>query len=74
MTLGTRIAAMRGYRRLNQESLGGMVGVTKQTVSGWENDRRKPDAEDIRNLCRALGCTADYLLGLCDDPSGNVRW
>jgi transcriptional regulator with XRE-family HTH domain len=65
---------MRGYRRLNQEALGGMVGVTKQTVSGWENDRRKPDAEDIRNLCHALGCTADYLLGLCDDPSGNVRW
>ena len=47
-----------------------MVGVTKQTISGWEHDRRKPDAEDIRALCIALGCSADYLLGLTDDPAG----
>lgn len=74
MTLGTRIAAMRGYRRMNQETLGGLVGVTKQTVSGWEHDRRKPDAGDIRNLCLVLGCTSDYLLGLSDDPAGHVKW
>lgn len=57
MTLGTRIAAMRGYRRLNQESLGGMVGVTKQTVSGWENDRRKPDAVHMTSEHKTAGKT-----------------
>ena len=74
MTYGARIASMRGYRRMTQEALGGLVGVTKQTIRGWENDYRKPDADDICNLCKALDCTADYLLGLADDPHGHVKW
>lgn len=67
MSLGSRIASMRGYRRLNQEQLGGLVGVSKQTISGWENDRSKPDANYIRKLCKVLDCSADYLLELTDD-------
>ena len=67
MSLGTRIASMRGYRRLNQDQLGGMVGVSKQTISGWEHDTSKPNANYLRELCVALDCSADYLLELTDD-------
>ncbi len=67
MSLGTRIASMRGYRRLNQDQLGGLVGVSKQTVSGWENSTSRPNADYIRALCIALDCSADYLLELTDD-------
>lgn len=67
MSLGTRIASMRGYRRLNQDQLGGLVGVSKQTISGWEHDRTKPDANYIRKLCIVLDCSADYLLELAED-------
>ena len=74
MSLGARIASMRGYRRLNQEQLGALVGVTKQTISGWENDYRRPDSDNLRDLCKALGCTADYLLELADNPTEHVRW
>ena len=74
MTLGTRIAAMRGYRRMSQETLGGLIGVSKQTICNWEKDYRSPDAENIRNLCLTLGCTADYLLGLVNEPTAHVRW
>lgn len=74
MSLGSRIASMRGYRRLNQEQLGGMVGVSKQTISGWEHDASKPNANYIRELCMALDCSADYLLGLSDEPNRHVRW
>ena len=73
MSLGKRIASMRGYRRLNQEELGGFVGVTKQTISGWENDRRIPDADNIRELCKALDCSSDYLLELSDNFEGHVE-
>ena len=73
MSLGRRIASMRGFRRFTQEQLGSMIGVTKQTVSGWENDRRVPYADDLRALCQALGCTADYLLELTDEPHAHVR-
>lgn len=67
MTLGFRIASMRGYRRLNQDQLGGAVGVSKQTISNWEHDVSKPNANYIRELCQVLNCSADYLLGLTDD-------
>jgi len=74
MSLGKRIASMRGFHRLTQDQLGGLVGVTKQTVSGWEHDRRMPDANDIRALCKVLDCSADYLLELVSDPHEHVKW
>jgi transcriptional regulator with XRE-family HTH domain len=74
MSLGKRIASMRGFRTMTQEQLGGMVGVTKQTISGWETDRRVPDADDLRALCKVLNCTSDYLLEFTNDPNGHVRW
>lgn len=74
MSLGRRIASMRGYRQLTQEELGSMVGVSKQTMSGWEHDRSMPNADYLRKLCRVLDCTADYLLELTDDPQGHIRW
>lgn len=67
MKLSQRIASMRGYRLLKQEQLGDLVGVTKQTISGWENGRRAPDADNLIKLCQVLNCSADYLLGLSDD-------
>lgn len=67
MTLGLRIASMRGYRRLNQDQLGSAVGVSKQTISNWEHDVSKPNANYIRVLCQVLDCSADYLLELTDD-------
>lgn len=73
MSLGRRIASMRGFHTMTQDQLGALVGVTKQTVSGWENDRRLPDANDLRELCRVLDCTADYLLELTDEINGHFR-
>lgn len=67
MSLGQRIASMRGYRRMTQEELGGIIGVSKQTMSGYEHDASKPDADKIRRLCIALDCSSDYLLELSDD-------
>lgn len=67
MSLGKRIASMRGYRRFTQEELGGKVGVSKQTMSGWEHDTSRPNAYYIRELCIALDCSADYLLELTED-------
>lgn len=74
MSLGKRITSMRGFNTLTQEELGSLVGVSKQTVSNWENDRRMPDANNLRALCQALGCTADYLLELSSSPNERVRW
>lgn len=71
VSIGQRIASMRGFRRLTQEQLGGMVGVTKQTVSGWEHGKRTPDSDMLAKICRAIDCSADYIIGLSDMPSGH---
>lgn len=74
MSIGRRITAMRGYRVMTQEELGELVGVAKQTVSNWENDRRVPRANELKALCRALECSSDYLLELVDESTDHVRW
>lgn len=74
MSIGRRITAMRGYRMMTQEELGALVGVAKQTVSNWENDRRVPRANELKALCKALECTSDYLLELVDEPTDHIRW
>lgn len=70
MSLGRRIASMRGFHTMTQEQLVAMVGVSKPTISNWENDRRTPDADNLRELCKVLDCTADYLLELTNNPRG----
>jgi transcriptional regulator with XRE-family HTH domain len=72
-TMGMRIAAMRGFRRMTQDELGNAVGVTKQTVSGWEHGRRAPDSDLLAGICKTLDCSADYLLGLADRPDGMYK-
>ena len=72
MEFHEKLQELRKQKGLTQEELGGMVGVSKQTISGWEHDTSKPNANYLRELCMALGCSADYLLELTDDLG--LKW
>ena len=65
--IGERIARARALRGLTQMELGASIGVSDQTVSNWEVGLRTPRADMLLRLCWALGCSADWLLGLSDD-------
>lgn len=67
--IGERIKSARGYRRMTQSDVANALDVTVQTVSNWENGRRCPDAETIRALVMLFNVTADWLLGLSNDPA-----
>ena len=41
-----------------------LLGVTKQSISNWENDNIQPSIEMLVKLARSLSVSADYLLGL----------
>lgn len=69
--IGLRIASARGFKRMSQAELGESIGVSKQTISGWETGYRSPDGEKLSLICRVLDCSADYLLGLSDDLRGH---
>lgn len=62
-TLGERIRGAREKKGLMQSELAQLVGVKSGAViSNWENDLNKPNADQLVNLCRALGVTLSYLL------------
>jgi len=60
--LGEKIWRLREEKGLSQEALAEKLEVSRQTVSNWENDRATPDAYKLKQLCEALGASADELL------------
>lgn len=67
--LGLRLAKLREERGWSQEQLREKAGVERrETITQWENGTRKIKAEHILLLCEVFGISADYLLGLSDDP------
>ena len=69
-TLGDRIARMRGYRRMSQQELGDLTGLHAQNISRLETGGRgRIWSDTLIRFAQALDCSADYLLGLSDDPT-----
>lgn len=63
-TMGERIAHFRKRKKLTQEELGQVLGVSNQAVSKWEKNTSLPDVMLLPNLARALDVTLDALYGL----------
>lgn len=64
-----RIRKLRGNR--SQREVAGCIGTTQQSLGRYESGKRKPDLEIIEKLSRYYSVSADYLLGLDEDPSPN---
>ena len=62
--LNQRIREVRQARGMSQVELAGLLGVTKQSVSNWENDNIQPSIEMLVKLAQVLAVSTDYLLGL----------
>ena len=55
--------------------LGDTIGMSSNNVSEMENGKKTTVSEKIVKICRHYRVSADYLLGLSDDPEGGVeRW
>ena len=63
MTIGETIQRLRTKRRLSQEQLAELVGVSRQAVSKWEVGDAVPDTDKLVPLARALKISVDELLG-----------
>ena len=62
--LGERIHSLRTARNLSQVQLAHRLGVTKQSVSNWENDNILPSIEMLKKIATFFHCSTDYLLEL----------
>lgn len=61
-TIGSRIAAARESKGMNQSELGRLLGVTPQSVQAWESDRNIPRPKRMSEIAMALGVSTSSLL------------
>lgn len=57
------IRELRVARNLSQVDFAKALGVSKQTVSNWENDNIQPSLEMFVRIAEFLGVTPNQLLG-----------
>ena len=65
---GQRISEQRKKHNETQTALAELLGVKNNHISGIECGKRTTSAVRIALICEHYGVSADYLLGLTDDP------
>ena len=62
--LSSQIRQLRTARNLSQVQLAKALGVTKQSVSNWENNNIQPSIDMLVKIARFFSVSTDYLLCL----------
>lgn len=71
MSLGDNIRAARIAKKMSQKELAEAISTKEEsfgntTISNWENNLNKPDADTIASLCKVLNIDANFLLEIDD--------
>ena len=59
----------RELRELTQEDIADAIGISRQSVSKWENGNSEPDIETIKQLALMFDCSTDQLLGFVSNET-----
>ena len=62
-TIGERISYLREVYEMKQKDLAETIGVTKATMSKYENNINIPNADMLSAIADALNTSTDYLVG-----------
>lgn len=65
---GDRLRELRLATGHSQESLAQVLGIGQKQIWRYENEETEPDGETIALIAKTLNISADYLLGLSDEP------
>jgi transcriptional regulator with XRE-family HTH domain len=63
-----RVKKLRKARKEQQIELADAIGVKQSTISDIENGRRTTSFDKLAAICKHYNVSADYLLGLIDEP------
>ena len=74
MILGYRLKQLRKEYKMSQADLGKILGVSKVSISGYENGTRLPSLQVLNGILDVFSVSADYLLGrelnvVCEDDN-----
>lgn len=61
-SVGDRIREVREHRRITQDRLAEMSGISKGFLSDVENNKRNISSEYLLRIANSLGTSVDYLL------------
>ena len=62
MTIGYKIRQYRIEKGMSQEDIIRQLGISRQTLSAWENDRSLPDIISLIRLSEIFETTVDDLV------------
>ncbi|PPA82800.1 transcriptional regulator [Brevibacillus laterosporus] len=62
MNLGQQLKKFRELKSLSQEDIAQKIGVTRQAVYKWENDKSYPDIDNLILLSELYNVTLDELI------------
>ena len=60
--IGCKIKAARIEKKLTQEQVAELLGVSRQTISNWENEKSYPDIISVIGLSNLYSISLDDLL------------
>lgn len=66
---GDRLRQFRELRGFSQDDLALRTGISKKDIWRYETGKSSPGSNSLTALAQVLEVSADYLLGLVDDPS-----
>lgn len=61
---GLKLKASRKDKKLTQNQVAELIGTTKSSISGYENNTSFPPIEILKKLALLYGVSCDYLLGM----------
>ena len=66
---GSRVLELRNKMSLSQGELGAKIGLTHKAISTIASGKRGTSFEKLVELAYVFQVSADYLLGITDDPT-----
>ena len=67
--MGQRLFLIRESKGISRKELADFLHVTKTQISDIENGKSGTNLDRFYQLCKFYQVSADYLLGITDDPT-----
>lgn len=67
-TFANRVRKLRGEKGVSQQKVADAIGITKAGYQFYEYGEQLPSFATLPRLAKFFDVSADYLLGLSDDP------
>ncbi len=64
MEFGKRFKKYRLENNLTQVEVAKMIGIDQTNISSWENDKTRPEYENLIKLSKIYDVSLDELLGV----------